>query len=275
MMIIELLKAALFGAIEGFTEWLPISSTGHMILADRFINLNVTDEFFEMFLVVIQLGAVLAVAVIYRRKLFPVRELVSGGGGSRAEFFSLWSKIIIATLPLAAVGLLFDDKIDELFYNRVTVANALIFYGVIFIIFETVGNKSPRISDISGVTRRTALYIGMFQLLSLIPGTSRSGATILGAMLLGASRSAAAEFTFFLALPAMAGAGLLKTAKLGFSLTGEQTAVLFTGAAVAFLISLVSVRFLVGYVKKHDFKPFGWYRIALGTAVLLTVFFDA
>lgn len=268
MLLIELLKALLLGIVEGITEWLPISSTGHMILLDEFIKLDVTPQFREMFLVVIQLGAILAVVVLYWKKLFPFR--LKEKPVVRPETMTLWGKILVACVPAAVIGLLFDDKIDALFYNYQTVAAALIVYGILFIIIES-GNKGklPRINSLGEITYRTALLIGVFQLLALIPGTSRSGATILGAMLLGTSRTVAAEFTFFLAVPVMLGASLLKLFKFGLSFTGAEAALLLTGCVAAFAVSIIAIKFLVGFVKKHDFKMFGWYRIVLGAAVLV------
>jgi undecaprenyl-diphosphatase len=237
-----------------------------MILLDELVQLDVTARFRELFLVAIQLGAVLSVAVTYFRRLIPLP-------GKRSQVTlrdaaPLWAKIIIACLPAAVVGILFDDRLDALFYNYQTVAAALIVYGVIFIVFERKNSRAPKITSVADMPYRAALFIGLFQLLSLIPGTSRSGATILGAMLLGASRTVATEFTFFLALPVMLGASLLKLMKFGLHFTGYELTILLTGALTAFLLSLAAIRFLVGYVKKHDFTSFGWYRIALGVAVI-------
>jgi undecaprenyl-diphosphatase len=272
-MLIQLLKALCIGIIEGVTEWLPVSSTGHMILADKLLELGVSAEFFEVFLVVIQLGAVLAVAVMYFGALFPLKLGRGARPALKRDCLSLWGKCLVACAPAAVIGLLFDDKLNELFYNHITVAATLIFYGVLFIIVENISKKNRAITDAHDITYKTALYIGLFQVLSLIPGTSRSGATILGAMLLGVSRSASAEFSFFLALPVMAGAGLLKLAKFGLRFTATETAILLTGALSAFAVSLVAIKFLTGYVRRHDFKPFGVYRIALGIAVLSFYFF--
>ena len=266
-MLIELVKALIIGIVEGITEWLPVSSTGHMILLDELLHLNVTSEFREMFLVVIQLGAVLAVAVMFFRKLFPFYPGMAKT--ERSAVWSLWGKIIVACLPAAIIGILLDDKIDALFYNWQTVAATLIIYGIVFIVIEKRGKIVPRIDSTSGITYKTAVFIGIFQLLSLIPGTSRSGATIIGAMLLGASRTAATEFTFFLALPVMVGASLLKLVKFGFVFTGAEAAILLVGATTAFLVSIAAIKFLTGFVKKHSFVGFGWYRIALGAAVIL------
>lgn len=267
MQIWEIIKAAILGIIEGITEWLPISSTGHMILADEFIRLNVSDAFKEMFLVVIQLGAILAVLVLYFHKLNPFSPKKSAV--EKKETFSLWGKVIVACIPAAVIGLLFDDKIDELFYNYITVAITLILYGVLFIVIENRNkNRAPKVNTLAELSYRTALFIGVFQVLSLIPGTSRSGATILGAILIGTSRYVAAEFTFFLAIPVMFGASLLKIVKFGFDFTGNEIAILLTGMIVAFVVSIFAIKFLMGYIKKHDFKVFGWYRIVLGVIVV-------
>lgn len=267
MQIWEIIKAAILGIIEGITEWLPISSTGHMILADEFIRLNVSDAFKEMFLVVIQLGAILAVLVLYFHKLNPFSPKKSAV--EKKETFSLWGKVIVACIPAAVIGLLFDDKIDELFYNYITVAITLILYGILFIVIENRNkNRAPKVNTLAELSYRIALFIGVFQVLSLIPGTSRSGATILGAILIGTSRYVAAEFTFFLAIPVMFGASLLKIVKFGFDFTGSEIAILLTGMIVAFVVSIFAIKFLMGYIKKHDFKAFGWYRIALGVVVV-------
>ena len=267
MQIWEIIKAAILGIIEGITEWLPISSTGHMILADEFIRLNVSDAFKEMFFVVIQLGAILAVLVLYFHKLNPFSPKKSAG--EKKETFSLWGKVIVACIPAAVIGLLFDEKIDELFYNYITVAITLILYGVLFIVIENRNkSRAPKVNALADLSYQTALFIGMFQVLSLIPGTSRSGATILGAILIGTSRYVAAEFTFFLAIPVMFGASLLKIVKFGFDFSGSEIAILLTGMVVAFVVSVFAIKFLMGYIKKHDFKAFGWYRIALGVIVV-------
>ena len=267
MQIWEIIKAAILGIIEGITEWLPISSTGHMILADEFIRLNVSDAFKEMFLVVIQLGAILAVLVLYFHKLNPFSPKKSSQ--EKKETFSLWGKVIVACIPAAVIGLLFDDKIDELFYNYITVAVTLILYGILFIVIENRNkNRPPKVNTLAELSYQTALFIGLFQVLSLIPGTSRSGATILGAILIGTSRYVAAEFTFFLAIPVMFGASLLKIVKFGFHFTGMEVAILLTGMIVAFVVSILAIKFLMGYIKKHDFKVFGWYRIVLGVIVV-------
>ena len=267
--IMEIIKTILFGIVEGITEWLPISSTGHMILLNEFVKLDVSEEFWEMFLVVIQLGAILAVALLFWNKIFPFkfkeRPVI------RTDIFVLWFKILAACIPAAVIGLPCDDVFDALFYNPTCVAIALIVFGIAFIVIENRNkNLSPKITELGQITFQTAFMIGVFQLLAAVfPGTSRSGATIVGALLIGVSRTVAAEFTFFLAIPVMLGASLLKIVKFGFSFTGAELTVLILGMASAFLVSVIVIRFLMGYIKKHDFKVFGWYRIVLGAAVLL------
>lgn len=267
--VIEILKAILFGIVEGITEWLPISSTGHMILLNEFVTLDVSPEFWEMFLVVIQLGAILAVVLLFWNKIFPFD--FKEKPAIRKEIFVLWFKILAACIPAAVIGLAFDDELDALFYNPWCVAIALIVFGIAFIIIENKNrNVSPRITELSQITYQTALMIGVFQLLAAVfPGTSRSGATIVGALLIGVSRTVAAEFTFFLAIPVMLGASLLKIVKFGFHFTSAEAVILLVGMIVAFLVSVIVIRFLMGYIKKHDFKVFGWYRIVLGAVVLL------
>ena len=268
MFFIEILKAIFLGIVEGITEWLPISSTGHMILVDEFIKLDVSKEFLDMLMVVIQLGAILAVLVLYFHKLNPFsrkKTLVE-----RKQTWSLWLKVIIACLPAAVIGLIFDDKINELFFNAWTIAITLIVYGVLFIIVEIFNRKrKPKIRELSQLPYTMAFLIGVFQLLALIPGTSRSGVTIITALLLGASRFVAAEFTFFLAIPVMLGASALKLVKFGFSYTGLEIAILIAGVLTAFLVSVLAIKFLMKYIKKHDFKIFGVYRILLGIAVII------
>ena len=268
MFFIEILKAIFLGIVEGITEWLPISSTGHMILVDEFIKLDVSKEFLDMFMVVIQLGAILAVLVLYFHKLNPFsrkKTLVE-----RKQTWSLWLKVIIACLPAAVIGLIFDDKINELFFNAWTIAITLIVYGVLFIIVEIFNRKrKPKIRDLSQLPYTMAFLIGVFQLFALIPGTSRSGVTIITALLLGASRFVATEFTFFLAIPVMLGASALKLVKFGFSYTGLEIAILIAGVLTAFLVSVLAIKFLMKYIKKHDFKIFGVYRILLGIAVII------
>lgn len=272
----EILKAVLFGIVEGITEWLPISSTGHMILLGEFVKLDVSEEFWEMFLVVIQLGAILAVVLLFWNQIFPFgirnydKKLFV-----KKDIFVLWFKILTACIPAAVIGLAFDDVFDALFYNPWCVAVALIVFGVAFIVIEERNKKmNPRITALGQLTYKIALLIGVFQLIAAIfPGTSRSGATIVGALLLGVSRTVAAEFTFFLAIPVMLGASLLKIVKFGFSFTSMELTILFVGMIVAFLVSVFVIRFLMGYIKKHDFKVFGWYRIILGIIVLLYFIF--
>lgn len=275
----ELFKAVWFGIIEGITEWLPISSTGHMLLFNEFVALDVSPEFYRMFEVVIQLGAIFAVVMIFWNSIFPFQKppydprrrktgLISY---LRLDIWVLWLKILVACLPAAVVGLLFSEKFEELFYNPVTVALALIVFGVAFLVIEEKHKgKRAKVNSLSEITFQLALYIGIFQLIAAIfPGTSRSGATIVGALLLGVSRTVAAEFTFFLAIPVMFGASLLKIVQFGFHFTGMEVAILLTGMVVAFVVSVLVIKFLMGYIKKHDFKVFGWYRIVLGIIVLV------
>lgn len=279
MNLIELFKAALFGVIEGITEWLPISSTGHMILFNEFMPLQVSKEFYSMFEVVIQLGAILAVVVIFWNSIFPFQKppydprRIRTGLISylRMDIVMLWLKILVACVPAAVIGLLFNEKFEALFYNYTTVAIALIVFGIAFLIIETRHKgKQARVNSLEEITFQLALLIGVFQLIAAIfPGTSRSGATIVGALLLSVSRTVAAEFTFFLAIPVMFGASLLKIVQFGFHFTGMEVAILLTGMIVAFVVSILVIKFLMGYIKKHDFKVFGWYRIVLGIVVLL------
>lgn len=271
--LIELLKAVLFGIVEGITEWLPISSTGHMILLDEFIKLDVSPEFWEMFLVVIQLGAIMAVVILYWDRIFPF-QLKGGGSVIRKDVFAMWGKVVVGCIPAVIIGLPFDDLFEAYFYNYQTVSIALIVFGIAFIVIENRNqNQSPRIDSIAGLTVQTAFIIGIFQLIAgIFPGTSRSGSTIVGALLLGVSRTAAAEFTFFMAIPVMFGASLLKIVKYvlkGMTLAGMEWAILLTGCIVAFLVSIVVIRFLMGYIRKNNFKVFGWYRIILGILVLV------
>ena len=268
--MIEILKAILFGVVEGITEWLPISSTGHMILLNEFVTLDVSKEFWDMFLVVIQLGAILAVVLLFWNKIFPFNFNKEKGGFIKKDLFVMWFKIVVACLPAAVVGILFDDILEEKLQNYVVVAIFLILFGILFIFVENWNkNKKPKINSIAEITYTTAVLIGVFQLIAAIfPGTSRSGATILGALLIGVSRTVAAEFTFFLAIPVMFGASLLKIIKFGFSFTGMEVAILLTGMIVSFLVSVFVIRFLMDYIKKHDFKIFGWYRIVLGIVIL-------
>lgn len=271
-LLLELLKAALLGVVQGVTEWLPISSTGHMILLDEVLSLDVSESFMSMFRVVIQLGSILAVLVLYFHRLNPFSPRKSAA--EKKTCFSLWGKILLAVIPAGVAGVLLDDWLDAHLYNYITVAVTLIVYGVAFIVIERVNkNKKPRCAEVDDIRPSTALKIGCFQMLSLIPGTSRSGSTILGGMLCGVARPAGAEFSFFLALPVMLGASLLKLLKFGFSFTGEELAILAVGTAVAFLVSLAAIRFLVSFVRRHSFEAFGWYRIALGVLVLVCFLF--
>ncbi len=269
-LIIEILKAIVLGVVEGITEWLPISSTGHMILVDEFLHLNVTPQFKEMFLVVIQLGAILAVVVLYWHKLWPFgienKRIVP-----KKDIWQMWFKVLVSCVPAAVVGVLFDDKLNALFYNWQTVAIMLILFGIFFLVVETWNKgKTAKIHSIGELTYTSALIIGAFQLIAAVfPGTSRSGATILGAILIGVSRTVAAEYTFFLAVPVMFGASALKLVKFGFHFTSAETILLAVGMIVAFVVSILTIKFLMGYIKKHDFKAFGWYRIILGAAVIL------
>lgn len=269
-MILEILKVILLGIVEGITEWLPISSTGHMILVDEFIKLNVSDAFKEMFLVVIQLGAILAVCVLYFHKLNPFSSKKTVV--EKKDTFRLWGKVIIGCLPAAIIGIPLNDEIDALFYNPQTVAFTLILYGILFIVVENYNKKrTPSMNTLNSVTYKTAFLIGCFQILALIPGTSRSGATILGAVLIGTSRYVAAEYSFFLSIPVMFGASLIKMLKYGWNYTGYEIVVLLLGMIVAFVVSILAIKFLLGYVKKNDFKAFGVYRIILG--VIVAVYF--
>jgi undecaprenyl-diphosphatase len=263
----EMLKALLLGIVEGITEWLPISSTGHMILADEFIRLNVSPAFREMFFVVIQLGAIFAVILLYFDRLNPLAP--GKTPAVRKGILVLWLKVLTACVPAAIIGLLFNDFLDAVFYNYQTVSLTLIIYGVLFIILENKNkDKEFPLTDLDALTYKTAVFIGLFQLLALIPGTSRSGATILGAMLIGASRPVAAEFSFFLAIPVMLGASLVKLLKFGFSFTGTELVILSVGTVSAFIVSIIAIKFLIGFIQKHDFKAFGYYRIVLGLVVL-------
>ena len=267
----EILKAIIFGIVEGITEWLPISSTGHMILLNEFLTLDVSAEFWDMFLVVIQLGAILAVIVLFFHKLNPFSARKNNIQKKRT--WSLWFKVIVAVIPSAVLGFLLDDWMDEHLYNYVVVAVMLIVYGVAFIVVERYNqNRQPQIRTVDRLSYKTAFLVGMFQVRSLIPGTSRSGATILGAILLGMSRTAGAEFSFFLAIPTMLGASFLKVIKFlmdGNSMVGSEVVCLIVASLVAFIVSLLAIRGLMDYVKKHSFSLFGVYRIVLGAAVLL------
>ena len=266
MELMELFKAALIGIVQGITEWLPVSSTGHMILFNEFIKMNVSETFMSTFLVVIQFGSILAVLTIFFKKLNPFD--VSKTKIQKSETIDLWIKVIIAVIPSGILGLLFDDTIDALFFNPTTVAIALIVYGIIMIMLEN-RNKKPSVNSFSEVSYKLAIGIGLFQCLALIPGTSRSGSTIIGAVLLGTSRYIATEFSFFLAVPTMLGASALKLVKTGFAFSGFEWLILATGSIVAYIVSILAIKFLLDYIKKHDFKVFGWYRIVLGALVLV------
>ena len=262
-------KAALIGIVQGITEWLPVSSTGHMILFNEFIKMNVSETFMSTFLVVIQFGSILAVLTIFFKKLNPFD--VSKTKIQKSETIDLWIKVIIAVIPSGILGLLFDDTIDALFFNPTTVAIALIVYGIIMIMLEN-RNKKPSVNSFSEVSYKLAIGIGLFQCLALIPGTSRSGSTIIGAVLLGTSRYIATEFSFFLAVPTMLGASALKLVKTGFAFSGFEWLILATGSIVAYIVSILAIKFLLDYIKKHDFKVFGYYRIVLGILVLAYFF---
>ena len=272
--MLEILKAVLFGVVEGITEWLPISSTGHMILLNEFVKLNVSSQFWDMFLVVIQFGAILAVILLYWKTIWPLgiyRHRKRTRIVWKKDTLSLWGKTIVACIPAGVVGVLLDDWLDEHLYNWLVVALMLILVGVAFLVVEKVmKDRKPQITELKDLGMKQALIIGMFQLIAAVfPGTSRSGATIIGGLMIGVSRTVAAEFTFILAIPVMAGASLLKMLKFGFHFTGMETAVLGTGMVVAFVVSVIVIRFLMGYIRKHDFKPFGWYRIVLGALVIV------
>ena len=273
----DIIKSIILGIIEGITEWLPISSTGHLIIADEFIKLGMTDEFMEMFNVVIQLGAILAVVVIFWNKMWPFTAdktkgynyITKGNGLIKKDVIMLWIKVVVAILPSAIVGIPFDNYFEKHFHNWQVVSAALIAYGVLFIVIEKINkSRKPKVNSIPELSYKTALLIGCFQALSLIPGTSRSGSTILGAMILGVSRVAGAEFSFFLAVPVMFGASLIKLLKFGFTFTGMELAVLAVGTLTSFIVSVIAIKFLISYVRRHDFSLFGYYRIALGALVI-------
>ncbi len=267
----ELIKAIVIGIVEGITEWLPISSTGHMILVDEFIKLDVSKAFMDMFLVVIQLGAILSVVVLNFDRLNPFSSWKTRT--EKNETIELWKKVIVACVPAGVIGLAFNKYMEQHFMTALVVASTLIIYGVLFIIVEnTNANRTPRIKSLAQMDYKTALIIGCFQVLSLVPGTSRSGSTILGGILFGASRFVATEFTFFLAIPIMFGASLLKLFKFGWHYTGGEILILSVGMATAFIVSIISIKLLLRYIKKNDFKAFGWYRIGLGLIVLAYLF---
>lgn len=274
MLIFEWIKVLILGIVEGITEWLPISSTGHMILVDEFLHLNVTPQFLEMFLVVIQLGAIMAVVVLYFNKLNPFGRKKTYL--QKRDTLSLWGKVLVACIPAGILGALFNEQIDKWFYNYKVVAITLIVYGILFIVIENYNKRRrPRVSDFEHLNFRTVLWIGVFQVLSLIPGTSRSGATILGAILLGTSRNIAAEFSFFLSIPVMFGASLVKLLDFGFNFTQTELMMLIFGVVVAFVVSILAIKFLITYIQRHDFKAFGYYRIVLGVLVLAYFMFFA
>lgn len=267
--LIELLKVIFLGIVEGITEWLPISSTGHMLLVDEFIKMDVSDAFKEMFFVVIQLGAILAVVLLFWDKMWPFQMKDKSQPVVKKDTFSIWFKVVVACIPGAVVTLLFDDYIEAHLHTPAVIAIALIFYGVAFIVVENWNKKrTPKVETLADITYKTAFLIGLFQVLSIIPGTSRSGATIIGALLIGVSRVAAAEFTFFLAVPVMLGLSLIKVVKFGLAFTSAELVILIVGVVVAFVMSVVVIKFLMSYIKKHDFKVFGVYRIVLGVLVL-------
>ena len=266
--MLDILKAIIFGIVEGITEWLPISSTGHLIIMNELLKMNQSDAFIEMFQVVIQLGAILAVVVLYFHKLNPFSPTKTQK--QKLMTWQIWIKVVIGCLPAGVIGILFDDLIDKVFYHWYVVALTLIIYGVLFIVVENYQQgKEPRAAKFSQLSIQMVLIIGVFQMLAMIPGTSRSGATIVGALMIGVSRSLAAEYTFFLAIPVMFGASLLKLVKFGFAFTGMQVAVLLVGMVVSFGVSIVAIKFLMSYIKKNDFKVFGYYRIVLGVLVFL------
>ena len=268
--MLEIIKAVFFGIVEGITEWLPISSTGHMILLNELVKLDVSKDFYDMFQVVIQLGAIMAVVVLFWKQIFPIKKNDDKLKVDK-NIISLWGKILVACIPAAIVGVLFDEVFEKLFYNYVCVALALIIFGIAFIVIENKNKgKKAKVNSLKELSYNTVLLIGIFQLIAAIfPGTSRSGATIVGALLLGVSRTVAAEFTFFLAIPVMFGASLLKLIKFSFAFTGMELAILLVGMFVAFITSMFIIKFLMNYIKKHDFKVFGYYRIVLGIIVLL------
>lgn len=270
MDFIEILKVIFLGIVEGITEWLPISSTGHMLLVDEFFTLNADEGFKEMFFVVIQLGAIIAVVVMFWNKMWPFQFKDKSQPIVKKDIFSMWFKVIVACIPSAVLGLLLDDFLEAHFGNAVTIAIMLIVYGIAFIVIENWNKKrTPKTEKLDDITYKTAFIIGLFQVLSMIPGTSRSGATIIGALLIGVSRTAAAEFTFFLAVPTMLGASALKLIKFGLDFTSAEIITLVVGMVVAFAVSLLCIKFLMSFIRKHDFKPFGWYRIVLGIIVLI------
>lgn len=271
MQILEFIKIIFIGIVQGVTEWLPISSTGHMILVDEIINLNISEKFKSLFFVVIQFGSILAVILIYFNKLNPIDNKKTNS--QKIETINLWKKVLIATVPAAIIGLLFDDKINQLFYNYKTVATMLIIYGIAFILIENKNKKKkPKINAFKELNYGTAILIGVFQILALIPGTSRSGATILGAIIIGCSRKIAAEFSFFMAIPVMLGASSMKILKFGFNFSQQEIIILLTAMIIAFLTSIIAIKFLLNYIKKKDFSLFGYYRIIL--SIIVFIFFS-
>lgn len=267
--MLDFIKVVILGIVEGITEWLPVSSTGHLILAGDLLQPELSDAFMEMFNVVIQLGAIMAVVVLYFHKLNPF----SPGKNRRQQMLTwqMWIKVVIASVPAAVVGLIFDDYLDAIFYKPFPVAVMLIVYGILFIIIENKNKDAvPQVTKISQLSVKMLLWIGVFQMLAMIPGTSRSGATIIGALMIGVARETAAEFTFFLAIPVMFGASLLKLLKFGFHFTGQEFGLLMLGCIVSFGVSVIAIKFLMGYIKKHDFKVFGYYRIILGAVIIVS-----
>ena len=266
--MLDIIKVIILGIVEGITEWLPVSSTGHLILVGNVLKPSMSDAFMEMFDVVIQLGAIMAVVVLYFHKLNPFSPRKSNK--QKMLTWQMWIKVLIASVPAGVIGVLFNDILDEIFYKPLPVAVMLIVYGILFIIVENHNaGKKPSVTKISQLSVQMLLWIGFFQMLALIPGTSRSGATIVGALLIGVSREVAAEFTFFLAIPAMFGASLLKLIKFGFHFTGAEFGLLMLGCIVSFGLSVIAIKFLMGYIKKHDFKVFGYYRIVLGALIII------
>ncbi len=268
--LIEFLKAILYGIVEGITEWLPVSSTGHLILLEELIPMNISKEFWDMFLVVVQLGAILAVVFLFWKKIFPF-SFQKGTPFLKKDIWMMWFKVIVACIPGIIYAFVFDDIIGDRFYNYIMVALMLILVGIVFLFVENgMRHKKPRVVDVASITFFQAFLVGLFQLIAAVfPGTSRSGATIIGGLIIGLSRTVAAEFTFILAIPVMAGQSLLKILKFGFSYTSTELLILITGTLVSFLVSIVVIRFLLDYIRRRDFKVFGWYRIVLGLIVIL------
>ena len=272
VLFFEILKAILFGVVEGITEWLPISSTGHMIILEDFVKMQVSEEFWNLFLVVVQLGAIMAVVVLMFNKIFPFNFDKKKGSFIKMDIMNLWFKIIVACVPAAVVGICFDDILEKYLYNSIVVSIMLILFGIGFILVENKNNRKATVNHLNELTYKDAIMIGLFQLIAAIfPGTSRSGATILGALMIGVNRVVAAEFTFFLAIPVMFGASLLKILKFGFAFSGMEILLLLTGMITAFIVSVVVIKFLLSYIKKNDFKIFGYYRIVLG--IILIIYF--